>query len=44
MWYEIIKKYYEKGIYTDVQLETFVAGGMITEEQIQEIVASKVDV
>lgn len=41
MWYGTIKKYYQKGIYTDAQLETFIKAGMITEEQADEIKSSK---
>lgn len=41
MWYETIKNYYLKGMYTDAQLETFVKAGMITEVQANEIKSSK---
>ena len=41
MWFEIIKLYYQKGIYTEANLIVFVSAGMITEEQMQEIIASK---
>lgn len=41
MWFEKIKAYYKKGIYNDANLETFVRSGMITEEQMQEIIESK---
>ena len=41
MWFEIIKVYYQKGIYTDKNLETFVQSGMITQEQANEIKSSK---
>lgn len=41
MWFETIKRYYEKGIYTEANLIVFVTAGMITEEQMQEIIASK---
>lgn len=41
MWFETIKRYYEKGIYNDEHLNKFVSAGMITEEQMQEIIASK---
>ena len=41
MWYTVVKNYYLKGIYTEVNLIVFVTAGMITEEQMQEIIASK---
>ena len=41
MWYTVIKNYYLKGIYTEANLIVFVTAGMITEEQMQEIIASK---
>lgn len=41
MWFETIKRYYEKCIYNDEHLNKFVSAGMITEEQMQEIIASK---
>lgn len=41
MWFEKIKTYYQKGIYTDANLETFVRSGMITEEQANEIKSTK---
>lgn len=41
MWFESIKNYYLQGIYNDTHLEKFVTAGMITEEQKQEIIASK---
>ena len=41
MWYTVIKGYYQKGIYTEANLIVFVSAGMITEEQMQEIIASK---
>lgn len=33
----LIKKYYQKGLYTDSNLETFVKAGFITEAEMQEI-------
>lgn len=41
MWYETIKKYYIQGIYNDENLEVFVKANMITQEQANEIKASK---
>lgn len=41
MWYETIKQYYKEGLYTEAQLDTFVKAGMITNDQAQEIKASK---
>lgn len=41
MWFETIKNYYQKGIYTDEHLETFLLSGMITQEQSDEIKSSK---
>ncbi len=35
--YDIIKKYYDMGLYTDEDLETFVEAGYITQEQADEI-------
>ena len=35
--FELIKKYYRMGIYTDKDLETFVAAGQLTREQADEI-------
>ena len=42
MWYELIKKYYFMGLYTVSDLDLFVKVNWITEEQKQEIIASKV--
>ena len=42
MWNSIIKKYYLMGLYTEEDLELFVKVNWITEEQKQEIIASKV--
>lgn len=41
MWYPVIKNYYLKGIYTEANLIVFVTAKMITEEQMEEIIASK---
>lgn len=41
MWFETIKDYYKKGIYTNDKLIIFVTAEMITEEQMKEIIASK---
>ena len=35
--FELIKKYYRMGIYTDKDLETFVGAGQLTREQADEI-------
>lgn len=39
--YKWIKKFYLMGLYTDEQLNVFVGSKDITEEQKQEIIASK---
>ena len=39
--FELIKKYYRMGIYTDGDLETFVAAGQLTREQADEIKGAK---
>ena len=39
--YKWIKKFYLMGLYTDENLDVFVRSGDITEEQKQEIIASK---
>lgn len=36
-WFEKIKKYYDKGIYSDEDVRIFVTAGKITEEQFKEI-------
>ena len=41
MWYPIIKKYYLMGLYIEEDLDLFVKVKWITEEQKQEIIASK---
>lgn len=41
MWYELIKRYYMMGLYTESDLGLFVQVNWITEEQKQEIIASK---
>lgn len=40
--YKWVKKFYLLGLYTDEQLDVFIRSGDITEEQKQEIIASKV--
>ena len=40
--YSYIKEYYLLGLYTDGQLDIFVNAKWITEEQKEEIMASKV--
>lgn len=39
--FDLIKKYYRMGIYTDQDLETFVAAGQITQEQAEIIKGAK---
>lgn len=39
--YKWIKKFYLMGLYTDENLDVFVGSKDITEEQKQEIIASK---
>ena len=41
MWYELIKRYYMMGLYTESDLDLFEQVSWITEEQKQEIIASK---
>ena len=41
MWYDLIKRYYMIGLYTESDLDLFVQVIWITEEQKQEIIASK---
>lgn len=41
MWYELIKRYYMMGLYTGSDLDLFEQVSWITEEQKQEIIASK---
>ena len=36
--YKIIKEYYDKGFYTDAQLDVFVAKGKITKKVKTELV------
>lgn len=36
-WYEKIKKYYDKGYYTNEDLDKFVKNGKITQEEADEI-------
>lgn len=39
--FELIKKYYRMGIYTDKDLETFVAAGQLIREQAETIKGAK---
>lgn len=39
--YKWIKKFYLMGLYTNINLDVFVGSKDITEEQKQEIIASK---
>ena len=41
MWYELIKRYYMMGLYTESDLDLSDQVSWITEEQKQEIIASK---
>lgn len=41
MWYTLIKEYYNMGLYTESDLNLFIKVNWITEEQKQEIIASK---
>ena len=41
MWYELIKRYYMMGLYTESDLDLFVQVSWITVEQKQEIIESK---
>ena len=41
MWYDLIKRYYMMGLYTESDLDLFVQVSWITVEQKQEIIASK---
>jgi len=36
--YDIVKDYYNKGIYTDANVATFVKAGKITAEQYEQII------
>ena len=36
--YDIVKYYYNKGIYTDANVATFVKAGKITAEQYEQII------
>jgi uncharacterized XkdX family phage protein len=36
-WYAVIKRYYERGYYTNDDVKIFVQVGKITPEQYQEI-------
>ena len=41
MLYTLIKEYYGKGLYSESDLDLFVKVNWITEQQKQEIIASK---
>ena len=41
MWYELIKRYYMMGLYTESDLDLFAQVSWITVEQKQEIIESK---
>ncbi len=43
MWYNVIKNYYDKGIYTEANLLIFVTAEMITEEQMIAIINGDVE-
>ena len=36
--YDIVRDYYNKGIYTDANVATFVKAGKITAEQYEQII------
>lgn len=40
-WFNLFKDYYSKDLYTNDDLDLFVQGGLITEEQKTQIIASK---
>jgi len=40
-WFELFLDYYKKDLYNDSDLDLFVQGDLITEEQKAEIIASK---
>jgi uncharacterized XkdX family phage protein len=35
--FEYIKDYYEKGLYTEEDLKTLLAGGMLTEDEYNQL-------
>lgn len=41
MWYQIIRRYYLQGLYTDANLLVFVTAGMITEEEMLALIEEK---
>jgi hypothetical protein len=41
MWYPVIRRYYLQGMYTDANLIVFVTAGMITEQQMNDLIAEK---
>lgn len=40
-WFNLIEDYYKKELYNDSDLDLFVQGALITEEQKAQIIASK---
>lgn len=36
-WFEKVKRYYDKGLYTKDQVKVFVKGGKISQEEYKEI-------
>lgn len=40
-WYALVKRYYNSGCYTTVQVQVFVTAGKITAEQATELSVSK---
>jgi uncharacterized XkdX family phage protein len=36
-WYTVVKRYYERGYYTNNEVKLFVQAGKITPEQYEEI-------
>lgn len=40
LWYPVIESYYKQGIYTEANLVVFVTAGMLTEEEMQKIIAT----
>ena len=42
--YDIVRDYYNKGIYTDANVATFVKAGKITAEQYEQIIGQPYEV
>ena len=42
--FKIIKRYYDKGVYTKENIATFVKAGKITAEQYQEITGEQYEI